>query len=416
MHVSASNISKAQVSPYYGREIPRNAELGLDPERVYYLYRDPVELERAAPTFARLPILDKHIPTFAIAPNKKNTIGTIGSDIVFKAPYLVSDLTFWDAEAIDDIESEAITELSCGYHYDADMTPGTAPDGTAYDGRITNIRGNHLALVESGRAGADVVVADSNPFAKGKPMKMTPLGRALFAGLRGASPKLAMDSALPALVAKAKEKTFDRAKLKKDVMALDGDLDGETVDGILDAVMDIEQEPEPIEPQPRPTPVAGKDGDTPAPVATSVKDKMSALLKGKVDDDTLAAALGMCGDDEPDAGAAGTAPDMQGAMDSMEKRLRAQFAALDVAKTDVRETVGDVIGMDSAGDVYRFALDQMGVDHKAVKEDAALRALFQVASKSGKTETKPKAKQIGMDAAHKSATTRHPNLARFGQA
>jgi hypothetical protein len=61
-------------------------------------------------------------------------------------------------------------------------------EGQPYDGRMTEIRGNHLALVEIGRAGADVVVADHNPFTfKESAMKMTKLGKALFAALCGLS-------------------------------------------------------------------------------------------------------------------------------------------------------------------------------------------------------------------------------------
>lgn len=411
LHVAASNISKAVVNPYYGREIPRNKELGLSPDRVYYLYRDPVELERAAPTFARLPILDKHIPTFASKPNKENRIGTIGSDIVWANPYLTADLTFWDAEAIEDIQTEAVKELSCGYFYDADMTPGVTPDGQAYDGRITNIRGNHLALVESGRAGADVVVADSNPFAKGKPMKMTALGRALFLGLRGVSPKLAMDAALPGLVSKAREKTLDRAALKKSVMALDADLEGEKVDDVIDTVLGINEEPEPVEPSAAPAAKPAKDAEPTGAAEPSKKDKLSALLKGKVDDETLASCLGMVGDDdEPGVSEEG----MQGAMDALGKTLRAQFMALDSAKSDVRELVGEVRGVDNAADVYRLALDHLKVDHKDIKDEAALRALFNVANKAAPVAPVKPAKHLGMDSANKSATEQHPHLARFG--
>jgi hypothetical protein len=40
------------------------------------------------------------------------------------------------------------------------MKPGVY-QGQHYDGIMTNLRGNHVALVENGRAGADCVVGDS---------------------------------------------------------------------------------------------------------------------------------------------------------------------------------------------------------------------------------------------------------------
>jgi len=51
LHVEISNISKAAVNPYTGREIPDYKALGLDPDKVYKLLRDPDELAKAAPTF-----------------------------------------------------------------------------------------------------------------------------------------------------------------------------------------------------------------------------------------------------------------------------------------------------------------------------------------------------------------------------
>ena len=113
LHVDRSHISKAVVNPYYGREIPGFEALGLDPDRIYRLFRDPVELERGASTFARLPILNKHVPITVenVADNpelKKLIVGAIGSDVSFNAPYLDADLCVWDAAAIAGIETEKV--------------------------------------------------------------------------------------------------------------------------------------------------------------------------------------------------------------------------------------------------------------------------------------------------------------------
>lgn len=165
LHVTSSHISKAAVNPYYGHEIPGWEDLGLEKEKVYRLLRDPVELERGAPTFARLNILSGHDPitvdTLANNPDQRKLIvGNIGSDIQFKDPYLDADLCIFDAAAIAGIETNQIRELSCSYRYVPVMEPGEYK-GEAYDGRMTEIRGNHLALVSAGRAGPDILVADS---------------------------------------------------------------------------------------------------------------------------------------------------------------------------------------------------------------------------------------------------------------
>jgi hypothetical protein len=160
LHVSVANISKAAVNPYAGSEIPDWESLGLDPDRQYQLFRDPNELAKAGSTFRNLQILSRHIPVDADAHQPDLTVGSVGSDVRFVNPYLQASLVFWSRDAIDGIQSGRKKELSAAYRYDAVMVPGIF-NGVRYDGSMTNIRGNHLATVETGRAGSDVVVGDT---------------------------------------------------------------------------------------------------------------------------------------------------------------------------------------------------------------------------------------------------------------
>ena len=365
LHVDRSHISKATVNPYYGKEIPGYEALGLQPDTVYRLFRDPVELERGAATFARLPILSEHVPVTVEAPRPDLVVGAIGSEITFTPPYLDADLCVWDATAIAGIETDKVRELSCAYRYVPVMEPGEF-EGQPYDGRMTEIQGNHLALVEVGRAGSDVVVADRNPFIlKESAMKMSKLGKALFAALCAASPVLAADSALPALVGTANRKTFKKDDVKAKLLALDASIDSNQLDAVLDAILDVEQDPKPVE-----TPAAAAD-ESPA-------DKLRALLAGKVDDATLEAACGLlatpAADEKPEPGM--KKEEVDAAMDGLRKELR----EAEEARRDVRAIVGDVMGMDSAAAVYGFALDHMKVDRAGVEGAPALRALFKVAA------------------------------------
>lgn len=164
LHVEACNISKACVNPYYGAEIPNHQELGLDPRKVYYLFRDPKELEKAAPTFNNLPLMDGHIEVSAFDLTdpkvQARVVGSTGTNALFGDPYLTNDIVVWRADAIQGVESKEQTELSCAYRYKLEMIPG-AYAGQAYDGRMFDIAGNHVALVDEGRAGHDVTVKDS---------------------------------------------------------------------------------------------------------------------------------------------------------------------------------------------------------------------------------------------------------------
>jgi len=160
LHVALSNLSKANVCPYYGAEIPGNEQLGLDPKKIYQLYRDPDELKKGAPTSNGIQLMSEHIVVDAEQPQLMVTAGAVGTNAVFEDPYLKNSLTVWDKDDIKNIESGKIKELSCGYSYEPDMTPGVV-DGVQYDGIMRNIIFNHVALVKEGRAGADCVVADS---------------------------------------------------------------------------------------------------------------------------------------------------------------------------------------------------------------------------------------------------------------
>ena len=201
LRIAKTVISKAQVDPYFGREIPgydpetKTHKLGLDPSRIYQLLRCPVELEKTADTAKGKQILFKHIYVDSKTPEKELTVGAIGSDVTYEDGKLYADLTFWDDEAISLIDSEKMEQLSYSYYFDPVMTPGEF-EGVAYDGVMRNIHGNHLALVERGRIGRDAVISDSLPFDMRLNMKLKKGALALItARLRacaqdGVSPEL----------------------------------------------------------------------------------------------------------------------------------------------------------------------------------------------------------------------------------
>ncbi len=160
MHVAVSNISKEAVNPYLGSEIPDFASLGLDADTAYQVYRKGSELEKGAKSFAHMPLLRDHHEDSAADPQREHRVGSLGSDPVFCAPYLQASLCITDAEAIGKIENGQRVELSAAYFYTPVLEQGTF-EGQPYDIVMTDIRANHVALVEEGRAGKDVLVADS---------------------------------------------------------------------------------------------------------------------------------------------------------------------------------------------------------------------------------------------------------------
>jgi len=196
LHLESTHISKAGVCPYIGHEIPGWQKLGLDPERVYQLLRDPKELEKAAPTFNGVPLMKTHVSTSADDPKLNDVVGSAGTSAVYNHPYLDNAISIWPQYAIDGVEDESKRELSCSYHYRPDMSPGYY-EGTPYDGVMRDIVGNHVALVEKGRAGPDVLVGDE-AIKQEQDMKVAVLSRTA-ARTQGALcayvlPKLAADA------------------------------------------------------------------------------------------------------------------------------------------------------------------------------------------------------------------------------
>ncbi len=160
MHVEISNITKESVDPYRGYEIPRSEEFGFAPDKIYMGYRSGEELKKAAHTFNGLPITREHHVDSAENPQREHRVGSIGTDCTYNAPYLQASVTITDGEAIRKIESGERMEFSAGYFFEPVFEKGEF-EGKAYDFIMTEIKGNHIALVETGRAGADVCVADS---------------------------------------------------------------------------------------------------------------------------------------------------------------------------------------------------------------------------------------------------------------
>lgn len=163
LHVAVSHLTKAQVRPYYGSEIIGWQRLKLEPTKVYYGYAPPEELSRPETIESTngIPIQLDHHPDYADDPQLKTRVGSTGTDGAFREPYLDNSLHITVENAIRRILDGSMRELSLAYSYTPDFTSGKTPDGDPYDFIMRDISANHVALVEQGRAGRDVLVQDS---------------------------------------------------------------------------------------------------------------------------------------------------------------------------------------------------------------------------------------------------------------
>lgn len=318
LYVARTHISKAGVNTYRGSEIPGHVALGLRADGLYRLLRAPDELARAAPTFNAIPVLADHAHVSADNPRRDITVGATGTDCAFADPYLDNALAIWDADAIAMVRDGGRRELSCAYRYDADMTPGRWR-GQPYDGVMRNIRGNHVALVPAGRAGPDVLVADSalqeNMIAPlpepDATFTLQVIGHALRTG--ALTPDTAPDALSAALLAA-------RAAVGRPPATVSGaapETAPETVSATPSGIV------------PATAPEMASDA--------AVRDAVARALAGE----------------------------------------RSRLGAIDDARRAVRPLVGEVIGMDSADAIYRYALTQAGHDVAAL-HPSALRPMLDV--------------------------------------
>lgn len=370
--VERTVISKAAVNPYYGREIPDSERLGLEPERIYYMLRDPVELERAANTFSKKQLLIKHIPVDSDEPQKQSTIGTIGSNITFEDGRLFADLCVWDGYAIGLIEAEKMKELSAGYGYTADMTSGEF-EGQYYDGVMRNIIGNHVALVERGRIGRDAIISDHQTVDLEKLMKLK-------------------KGALPVVAAQIKQ-----------ALGMDSDIPETQLHAILTAVkLGMDVSPEKLD-------GAEDEEEKAAEAAKKAQDEEEAKKKANDEEEAEKKAK-----DEEEAKKQAADNEEQGkkAMDSAIKLAEDQAVARVTKLFEAREEVKSLVGqvaMDSADDVYAYALKQCGVDISGV-HPSAFKTMIGMVKQNRAQHQKA---SLGMDSA---AFAEDPLTARFKQA
>lgn len=365
LRIAKTVISKAQVDPYFGREIPGFDAMGLEPDRIYQMLRDPAELEKSSATAKGKQILFKHIYVDSKTPEKELTVGAIGSDVTYENGKLYADLTFWDDEAISLIDSEKMEQLSYSYYFDPVMTPGDF-EGVAYDGVMRNIHGNHLALVERGRIGRDAVISDSLPPEMRLNMKLKKGALALITARLRAT---AQDGVTP--------------ELEKALRAIVGDAEMDKVTGELGA----DEAPEDLtakDEDPKPPKTADDEDEDEGKKADAERKRLEENDKDDKDakkDDKRA-----------------TAADADSIAAAVGARLEGKYAARDAVEPLVGRIAMD--GFTDAASIYAYALKQKGIACDGINE-AGLKALV-----SMQREAKPAQREAAYDSAPSTLTSR----------
>ena len=156
--IKSNPITKEGVFPYLGRSISPQ----LDPDRIYNVYRSFDELSSAETlkSFDGVPFINDHemIGDGFTRYDQRPAAGVLMNPVA-ESGMVRGDLKIF-SEALKDAITNGKKELSLGYKCEYALLPGEW-NGIKYDAIQRNIRGNHIALVDRGRMGADVRVYDA---------------------------------------------------------------------------------------------------------------------------------------------------------------------------------------------------------------------------------------------------------------
>ncbi len=213
-------IARTGTQEYLGREMGLS---GADADRIIAVSRSPDDVfsEAALASFEGKPVTNDHPPGLIGPDDVKNYEMGHAQNIRRGsgewADYMIADLHIHDRDLIDAIQNGK-REISCGYECDYVKNA----DGT-YSQK--NIIGNHVAVVDRGRAGKRAAILDSDKNKAKQPERKAMSKKGLFFKLFGQAVKdkspeeieqLAMDAAAAMDADEAEEKKTDPKEKKQE--------------------------------------------------------------------------------------------------------------------------------------------------------------------------------------------------------
>ena len=148
-----------------GIQLYAGSEVGRPEMPIVRVYRSEDEVRSADSlrSFSHAPVTVDHPAEPVTADNwKKLAVGEVSTAATWDGNRISLPLILKDAAAIQTVH-DGKRELSAGYTCDLDWTAGITADGQAYDAQQKNIRANHVAIVDRGRAGSECRIGDADP-------------------------------------------------------------------------------------------------------------------------------------------------------------------------------------------------------------------------------------------------------------
>lgn len=147
----------------------RGSEVGRPDLDVVNVWRPDEEVFKrdSLSSYAFKPVTIGHPPVSVTADNwRQLSVGNVGGEVARDGSHVRVSLLLMDGQAIGAVK-DGLRELSMGYDVRLEFKDGETPDGQKYQAIQRDIRINHAALVERGRAGPTCRIGDKgNPDAK----------------------------------------------------------------------------------------------------------------------------------------------------------------------------------------------------------------------------------------------------------
>jgi len=118
---------------------------------------DEVFKKDSMTSLSGMPFTNRHPVVMVDSTNAKEfMVGFTDTEVKKNGNMVETGVTVTDQSTIDEIENAGLREVSCGYSCDLEFINGKTPDGEHFDAIQRNIKYNHLAIVDRGRAGSEV--------------------------------------------------------------------------------------------------------------------------------------------------------------------------------------------------------------------------------------------------------------------
>lgn len=210
--VADAKVARTGIQLYRGSELGRPE---LDVVRVYRAESEVFSRDSLA-SYAHKPMTNGHPAKMVTADSwKADSIGAIGQEVMRDGDHVSVPLIMMDAAAIRDWENGK-REVSMGYTAEIVFDAGMTDTGDEFDAYQKDIKINHIALENRGRAGTARIGDGRSPDSKDRANKPNPTEKSTMSDT---NTRTILVDGLPILVTDAGATVI--AKLQKDITDAD---------------------------------------------------------------------------------------------------------------------------------------------------------------------------------------------------